>query len=64
MVKLVGLRWRECSRLRNVLELVDDRLNDRPFTHQQFVRKVYEMIFHILAQSCDETPVPVQRAVA
>ena len=40
--------------LRNILELVNDGLNDGSFTQPQFVRKVHEMILHVLAQSGDE----------
>ena len=35
--------------LRNILQLVDDGLNDGSFPQQQFVRKVHEMILHVLA---------------
>ncbi len=50
--------------LRDVLELVNDGLNNCPFAEQQLVRKVHEMILHVFAQPGDETPVPVQKAVA
>ena len=40
--------------LRNILELVNDGLDDSSFAQQQFIRKVYEMILHVLAQSRDE----------
>lgn len=40
--------------LRNVLELVNDRFNDRSFAQQQFVRKVHEMVLPVFAQFGDE----------
>src|SRR6266566_3333357 len=40
--------------LRNILELVNDRLNDGSFAQQQFVRKGHEMILHVLAQPRDQ----------
>lgn len=49
--------------LRNVFELVNDRLDDRSFAQQELIRKVHEMILHVFTQSSDETPVPVQKAI-
>ena len=34
--------------LRNILELVNDRFNDRSFAQQELVRQVHEMILHVL----------------
>jgi hypothetical protein len=33
--------------LRNVLELVDDGLDNRPFTQQEFIREMYQLVFYI-----------------
>jgi hypothetical protein len=40
--------------LRNILELVNDRLNDGSFAQQQFIREMHEMILHVFAQPGDE----------
>jgi len=40
--------------LRDILELVDDRLDDGSFAHQQFIRKVHEMVLHVFAQPGNE----------
>ena len=40
--------------LRNVLELIDNGLNNRPFAQKEFIRKMHEMILHVFAQSSDE----------
>ena len=40
--------------LRDILDLVDDRLNDGPFAEQQLIGKEHEGILHILAQSRDK----------
>jgi hypothetical protein len=52
--KLTGLRWRECSSLGNILELVDNGLNNGPFAYQQFIRKVHQMVLDVFAQPGDE----------
>src|SRR2546430_2476525 len=40
--------------LRNVFELVDNRLDDDPFAQEQLLRKVHEMVLHVFAQPGDE----------
>jgi hypothetical protein len=40
--------------LRNILELVDNRFDNRPFAQQELVRQVHEPVFHVFAQSGDE----------
>ena len=40
--------------LRNILELIDNRLDDCSFAQQQLVRKIHELTFHIFVQSRDQ----------
>src|SRR5512135_2895833 len=40
--------------LRNILELVDNRFDNRSFAQQELVRQMHEPVFHVFAQSCDE----------
>src|SRR5579875_151038 len=40
--------------LREILELINNRLNDRSFAHQEFIRKVHQVVFHVVAQMRDE----------
>jgi hypothetical protein len=40
--------------LRSILELVNNGLDDHPFAHQQFIRKVHKMVLPVFAQLGDE----------
>jgi hypothetical protein len=39
--------------LRNVFELVNDGLNDRPFAQQELVRQMHEPVFHEILDRTD-----------
>lgn len=51
--KIGGTAMTRMLNLRNVLELVNDRLDDRPFA-QQLIGKVHEMVLHVFAQPGDK----------
>ena len=40
--------------LRDILELIDNGLDNRPFAQQELVREMHELIFHVFAQAGDE----------
>lgn len=40
--------------LRDIFELVDNGLNNRPFAHQEFIRKVHEVVLHVFTQPGNE----------
>ena len=40
--------------LRDILELVDNRFNNRSFAEQKLVREMHQSIFHVFAKTCDE----------
>jgi hypothetical protein len=40
--------------LRNILELVDNRFDNRPFAQQELVRQMHQPVFHVLAPPSDE----------
>src|SRR5512135_2137944 len=40
--------------LRNILELVDNRFDNRSFAQQELVRQMHELVFHVFAQPGDE----------
>jgi hypothetical protein len=50
----MGLRWRECSSLRDVFELISDGLNDGSFAEKEFIRPVEQTVVHLFAQLGDE----------
>jgi hypothetical protein len=52
--KIDGTAMTRVLDLRDILELIDNRLDNRPFTQQEFIRKVHELIFHVFAQPGDE----------
>ncbi len=52
--KIGGTAMTRMLNLRNILELVDDGLDNRPFAQQQLIRQVHELVFHVFAQPSDE----------
>ncbi len=40
--------------LRDILELIDNGLDNRPFAQQELVGKMHKLIFHVFAQSGDQ----------
>ena len=45
----MGLRWRECSSLRDVFELIGDGPGDGAFTQEELVGPVEQAIVHLFA---------------
>ena len=52
--KIGGAAMARMLNLRNVFELITNRLDDGAFAHQEFIGKEHEMIFHPFAQTRDE----------
>jgi len=51
---LIGLRWRVCEGLADVLEVIVDRLDERALAQQELVRERQQAVAHVLAQAGDE----------
>jgi hypothetical protein len=52
--KIDGTAMTRMLDLRDILELIDNRLDNRPFPQQEFIGKVHELIFPIFTQPGDE----------
>ena len=52
--KLIGLRWRECSSLSDIFELIGDGPGVGAFTEKQFVGPVEQTVVHLFTQFGDE----------
>ena len=52
--KLMGLRWRECSSLRDVCELIGDGLDDGAFAQKERVGPVEQTVVHLFTQLGDQ----------
>ncbi|GHO62818.1 hypothetical protein KSC_017100 [Ktedonobacter sp. SOSP1-52] len=54
--KIGGTTMTRMLDLRNILELVDNGLDNRPFAQQELVRQMHEPVFHVFAQPCVAHP--------
>ena len=50
----MGLRWRKCSSLSDVFELIVDGFDDGALAQQELIREQKQPIVHLLAQLGDQ----------